>query len=172
MYDRRRQHQPANPNGLCMCGCGERTPIATYTFGRRGIYKGLPLRYIRGHQQFARRGQKSHAWKGGTYTTHMGYIAQYAPEHPNNNGGYVLQHRLVMESVLGRLLTKDECIHHVNGNKTDNRPENLQVVTPSEHGRHHFDDTITKWVKSNPKHASQIRSAAGRKGAARRWHGA
>lgn len=38
-----------NPGGLCLCGCGERTQIATYTCQRDGYVKGEPKRYIAGH---------------------------------------------------------------------------------------------------------------------------
>ncbi len=47
------------------------------------------------------------------------------------------QHRIVMESILGRRLEKDEIVHHVNGNGRDNRPENLEVLTRAEHSRLH-----------------------------------
>lgn len=78
-------------------------------------------------------------WKGGTYRHSDGYIYQYAPEHPNAGiaKGYVLQHRLVMEQVLGRLLTATELVHHVNGVKDDNRPDNLVVEDWSSHGTLH-----------------------------------
>jgi hypothetical protein len=38
-----------NPSGLCMCGCGEKTPIAIWSRERDGHVKGLPIRYIHGH---------------------------------------------------------------------------------------------------------------------------
>lgn len=83
-------------------------------------------------------GPQSSSWKGGKYITKRdGYVHIYAPDHPKakrnskGGGGYVLEHRLVVEKILGRYLKDDEDVNHVNGDKTDNRPENLVVV------RHH-----------------------------------
>jgi hypothetical protein len=79
-------------------------------------------------------GPKAAHWKGGRYLNSDGYVRVWAPDHPsaNGRGGYVLEHRLVMERRLGRLLRKDETVHHINGDRSDNLDENLQLRT----GRH------------------------------------
>lgn len=77
-------------------------------------------------------GDRHGAWKGGVVSHGSGYVLQYVPqEHPmavmRTKTGYVMQHRLVMAEVLGRPLSSYETVHHINGNRTDNRPENLQL---------------------------------------------
>lgn len=67
-----------------------------------------------------------------------GYWYIYSPYHPHaTKKGYVAEHRLVAEKTIGRFLRDDEVVHHINENKLDNTPENLLVLTQSEHIRLH-----------------------------------
>ena len=69
----------------------------------------------------------------GTRTTSSGYV--YIK---TGVGKKRAEHRLVMEEHLGRELTANEHVHHVNGDRADNRVENLEVMTNAEHQRLHI----------------------------------
>lgn len=86
----------------------------------------------------AYRGEGNPNWRGGRRLRQDGYISVYAPDHPNAAGGYVMEHRLVVEQQIGRYLSAEEVVHHRNHVTIDNRPENLELM-PSQgaHRRHH-----------------------------------
>jgi len=73
-----------------------------------------------------------------TFITARGYVASYAPWHPRaDRNGRVLEHILVWEEATNTQIPVGFVIHHINGNKTDNRIENLCLMTVSAHVKHH-----------------------------------
>lgn len=66
-----------------------------------------------------------------------GYVRVYVPGHPVANAdGYALEHRLVVYDA-GLEIPDGYHVHHRNGDKTDNRIENLEVIEAGDHSRHH-----------------------------------
>jgi HNH endonuclease len=64
----------------------------------------------------------------GWYKGSNGYIYIWEPEHPNaDKRGYVAEHAKVMASILGQPLLPEEEVHHRNGQRSDNRPGNLEL---------------------------------------------
>lgn len=94
---------------------------------------------MRGRHGNHARGPDNARWRGGKMLTSQGYVALAVPpdHHLRQAHGYAYEHQLVAEQMLGRRLAEEEIVHHRNGIRTDNRPENLEVTTASEHARHH-----------------------------------
>lgn len=112
------------------------------------------------------KGKKAPNWQGGIISDGT-YLYVYSPYHPNAmKNGYVAQHRIVMEQMIGRYLKANEVVHHRDGNPKNNLRDNLQLFTESEHNRfHRMNGNIDKWARdwnccrgcmtTERKHASQ-----------------
>lgn len=81
-----------------------------------------------------RRGNKNPAWKGGKVMSNEGYILIHTPAHPRaNHSGYVREHILIWERTHEKPLPKGCIVHHLNGIKNDNRPQNLTAFPNRKH---------------------------------------
>lgn len=116
----------------CRCGCGTKVQNRA----RTGF---APGHFNRGRSRPDMLGNKW-AWKRGWYMDH-GYKVIYKPGHPlANKRGYVREHALIAEKVLGRPLRvfgkndpRNEEVHHVNEDTTDNCHQNMVICTRSYH---------------------------------------
>jgi hypothetical protein len=87
-------------------------------------------------------------FQGGKTKNRYGYVKVYSPHHPNADGVYVLEHRLVMEKKIGRFLNNDEVVHHKNGKRDDNRICNLELLTKSSHTALHHKERRERRIKT------------------------
>jgi hypothetical protein len=95
--------------------------------------------------------------RGGTVRKNLrtgsGYIKVYRPDHPTSFAdGYILEHRLVMEQTIGRPLFDHENVHHKNGKRDDNRPENLELWFRGQPPGQRIEDLVDFIVKHYPEY--------------------
>lgn len=132
---RNRQEGPA-------CGA-ESCTVAAYSNGYCAKHYGRLARYgATGDEVLQRRPQNGDRW-----VDRHGYVRVRSIGHPNaHRGGWMLEHRLVMEKILGRYLRPEENVHHKNGLKGDNRPENLELWVVSQPSGQRIPDVVA-WAK-------------------------
>lgn len=109
---------------------------------------GVKMRSMSEAQINSKRSGHNHPnWKGGRSVNCQGYVTVPAKDHPNAMpNGRILEHRLVAEKKLGRLLESNEVVHHIDGNKENNDPSNLVVFTREKHNLTHREllDKVTQ----------------------------
>ena len=83
---------------------------------------------------------------GSGHINRNGYKVVWNPDHPNAaQAGTILEHRLVMSETLGRPLLKTETVHHLNGDRLDNRPNNLELWNKSQPYGQRVEDKV-RWA--------------------------
>jgi hypothetical protein len=121
-----------NAEWLCSCDCGNEK-VVNGTLLNSGDTRSCGCLV-----SDSKKGPKNPRWRGGKTMTN-GYVQIKKPSHPrSNNQGYVFEHTLVMEKMLGRKLNRDEVVHHINQIRSDNDPGNLMLfATVNEHTGYH-----------------------------------
>lgn len=113
----------------------------------KGSFQKGNIPWNKGIKRLDIKGNKNGRWIGGRLKRKDGYILIYKPNHPYCiHNRYILEHRLIIEKFIDRYLSPKEVVHHLNGKRTDNRPQNLIVFDSS--GNHH---RFERGCKLNPK---------------------
>ena len=112
----------------CRCDCGQETKARNGNLASGSVRSCGCLNH--------RIGDTNPNWRRG-YTINAGGYKHLLLTDDDRPKRYEAEHRLVMAEMLGRPLTSDEVVHHINRNKTDNRPENLVVLSREEHAALH-----------------------------------
>jgi HNH endonuclease len=95
-----------------------------------------------------KKGADHPCWKGGRTVDTDGYIRVWAPDHPWPRKGYMLEHVRTIELQIGRRISRNECVHHRDGNRQNNDLANLDLMTRSAHSKLHRAKDVRTFKRS------------------------
>jgi len=121
----------------CLCECGAETVVSGGTL-RRGETRSCGCLNREVRRNAWKRGEESARWKGGRSVRKDGYVTVYVPDSKFHR----YEHILMMEAHLGRPLLPEETVHHKNGNRQDNRIDNLELWSSSQPAGQRVEDKI------------------------------
>lgn len=126
-----------------------KSPLAIYKRAYKlGFRKTPEIEFV--NRSEAYRGEKSGNWRGGRRMTRKGYRQLLIPDHPRADScGYVMEHIVVWENETNIPVPLDCCIHHLNGNKADNRIQNLCLMKTNAHTAYHNSNRAVRTKKQN-----------------------
>lgn len=133
MTDTGKKNRSNSAIWLCKCDCGTIKEISAKRLVHETKSCGC---------QHTKSGPRNRRWKGGE-SYNGKYRMLLMPDHPNaNKNGYVFEHTKVMSDMLGRPLLREETVHHKNGVRDDNRPENLELWASNHPAGQRVEDLI------------------------------
>ena len=140
-------------DGMTQHECADKFGVSQHVIHRAMRKMGISARKAAKRDQ---KGDKNASWKGGRVlvngkaqkghrflsdrNANKAYFMVKDPDHPNaqKSSGYVFEHiKIALESEGRTQLNPDECVHHINFIRTDNRPENLAICSKSKHREFH-----------------------------------
>ena len=174
----------------CTCPiCGKQFHLKPYALKKskthycsRACHREAKKEYMKGEKnhQFGLRGSKNASFVSDYRLNRLGYYITRCENHPFcSKQGFVLEHRLVAEKYLltdefavevngKKYLNPDVEVHHINFDRTDNRPENLKIMAKNDHKKLHAklnpqpkDPSTGRFIKrENPLNAKKITETA------------
>lgn len=129
---------------LCQCQCGKQREVRVDKL-TSGLTRSCGCS---NNRSFAKIPSRRNPYEGKTSKTREGYVKVYRAKDPEigHKGGIILEHRYVMAKHLKRQLLPDESVHHINGKRDDNRPENLELWVRPQPSGIRIEDAVL-WAK-------------------------
>jgi hypothetical protein len=132
---------------LCHCSCGTERIVNTQSL-QNGHSQSCGCLKEEHRKLYV--GEKASGWKGGLpyRDKNSGYVRVYKPNHPNaKKDKRVLEHVFIMSHIIGRPLIKGETVHHKNGIRHDNEPNNLEFRISAHGAGQRIIDLVPYWRK-------------------------